>query len=101
MGKLRDLREELDGLNWDDPRREEIQKKINGIEQWCIDNGNKGNITKLTIFSRAGDGGNVKYPWHSGFVNIRDIGMIGIFNGTGINYNSDKSVHHCSDCIKT
>lgn len=99
MGKLRELRDELDQMEWDDPRRPEIQKKINGIEQWCIDN-NKGFVTKLTSWTQSGNGGNPKYPWHTGFVNIRDIGMVASLNGIGINYNSDKSIHNCPDCVK-
>jgi hypothetical protein len=100
MGKLKDLREQHDQMEFDDPRRAEIEKEINRIEQWCIDN-NKGFVTKLTVFGKENGGGNNNYPWHCGFVNLRDIKMVGSLNGTGINYNNDGSVHVCSLCINT
>lgn len=91
------MREELENLEWDNPRREEIQKEINRIEQYCIDKG-YGNITSLTIWNQTQGGGNPDYPYHTGYVKIQDIGMVGELNGTGINYNRDKSVHHCQKC---
>lgn len=98
MGKLRDLRDERDEMNWEDPRRIETEKEINRIEQYCIDN-NYGGVTKLTVWTKESSGGCLKYPWHTGFVNIRDIYMVAELNGKAINYNSDNSVHHCSDCV--
>lgn len=99
LGKLKDLREQWEQMSWDDPRRPEIEKEINKIEQWCIDN-NKGFVTKLTVFGKQNGGGNNDYPWHTGFVNLRDIPMVAELNGKGIHYNSDGSVHVCKLCIK-
>ena len=54
LGKLRDLRERREQMEWDDPDRIGIEEEINKIEQWCIDN-NKGFVTKLTTWT----GGNM------------------------------------------
>ena len=97
LGKLADLREQRDQMDWDHPDRLAIEEEINRIEQWCIDN-NMGNISKLTTWSHGHGGDNEKYPWHTGCVDIRDIWMVGSLSGKGVNYNSDKSVHVCPDC---
>ncbi len=62
MGKLRDLKDARDNMDWDDPDREEVEKKINDIEQWCIDNGNK-YVTKLTTW-RKGQGKKVIFGFN-------------------------------------
>ena len=50
MGKLADLWAELAALEKLEDK-ERIQKKINGIEQWCIDN-KFGNFKELTDWSK-------------------------------------------------
>jgi len=97
MGKLRELREKREQMDWEDPERKETEKEINRIEQWCIDN-DKGFVTKLTVFGKNPTGESDLYPWHTGFVHFRDIFMVGTLNGTGINYNADKTIHHCELC---
>ena len=98
MGRsLAECRAELDQADWDDPNVGELQKEINRIEQWCIDNKPEYGV-KLTTFTQGRGGGNLQYPWHTGYVNVRDIGMVGSLNGTGINYNQDKSIHLCQKC---
>ena len=67
MGKLRDLRERREQMEWDDPDRIAIEEEINKIEQWCIDN-NKGFVTKLTTWTNGLGGDNDLYPWHTGYV---------------------------------
>jgi len=52
MGKLADLKDQRNEMSWDHPNRENIEKKINNIEQWCIDN-KKGYITKLTTWNKG------------------------------------------------
>ena len=52
MGKLRDLRERREQMEWDDPNRIALEEEINKIEQWCIDN-NKGFVTKLTTWTNG------------------------------------------------
>jgi len=48
MGKLSELRKELKDCE-DDVRIRDLEKEINKIEQWCIDN-DKGNVKALTVF---------------------------------------------------
>ena len=60
MGKLADLWAELSTLEKLEDK-ERVQKKINGIEQWCIDN-KFGNFKELTdwtkpIKKKKGSGG--------------------------------------------
>ena len=97
MGKLRDLRERREQMEWDDPDRIAIEEEINKIEQWCIDN-NKGFVTKLTTWTNGLGGDNDLYPWHTGYVDVKDMWMVATLNGKGKNYNSDKSVHVCRNC---
>lgn len=97
MGKLRDLRERREQMEWDDPNRIALEEEINKIEQWCIDN-NKGFVTKLTTWTNGLGGDNDLYPWHTGYVDVKDMWMVATLNGKGINYNSDKSVHVCRNC---
>ena len=52
MGKLSDLKSQREEMDWDHPDREDIEKAINSIEQWCIDN-KKGYITKLTTWRKG------------------------------------------------
>lgn len=99
MGKLKELREQWEQMSYEDPKREEVEKEINRIEQWCIDKGVAG-IIKLTVWNNKMNGGNNDYPWHTGFVKIRDMWMVGSLNGKRINYNSDKSIHNCEKCVK-
>ena len=93
MGKIRELKDELEQLSWDDPRVLELQTEINKTEQWCIDNKPEYGVT-LTKWTTSLGGGNDKYPWKTGFVNIRDIKMVGELNGSGIDFNKDGSVYH-------
>jgi len=97
LGKLRDLRERREQMEWDDPNRIAIEEEINNIEQWCIDN-NKGFVTKLTTWTNGLGGDNDLYPWHTGYVDVKDMWMVATLNGKGINYNSDKSIHICRNC---
>ena len=97
MGKLRDFRERREQMEWEDPDRIAIEEEINKIEQWCIDN-NKGFVTKLTTWTNGLGGDNDLYPWHTGYVDVKDMWMVATLNGKGINYNSDKSVHVCRNC---
>ena len=97
MGKLRDLRERREQMEWDDPNRIAIEEEINNIEQWCIDN-NKGFVTKLTTWTNGLGGDNDLYPWHTGYIDVKDTWMVATLNGKGINYNSDKSIHICRNC---
>ena len=97
MGKLRDLRERREQMEWDDPNRIALEEEINKIEQWCIDN-NKGFVTKLTTWTNGLGGDNDLYPWHTGYIDVKDMWMVATLNGKGINYNSDKSVHVCRNC---
>lgn len=49
-------------MDWDHPDRVKIEKEINGIEQWCIDNGNK-YVTKLTTW-RKGQGKKIAFAFN-------------------------------------
>lgn len=51
MGKLADLRAKREEMEWDHPDRIKIEKEINKIEQWMIDN-NIGHIKKLTTWEK-------------------------------------------------
>lgn len=95
MGKLGDLWQQLKDLPDDDPRVPDIQKEINRIEQWMIDNGYKDDEpTKFgSITSEL-----PHYPHHTGFVRFEDIKLLAEYNGLGINYNSDGSIHNCQKC---
>ena len=97
MGKLADLRERREQMEWDDSDRIAIEEEINKIEQWCIDN-NKGFVTKLTTWTSGNMGYNKLYPWHTGYIEVKDTWMVGNLNGKGLNYNSDKSIHLCQNC---
>ena len=92
MGRIRELKEELEQLPFNDPRIPILRKKINEMEQWCIENKPEWGVT-LTKWTDCGVGNNEDYPWNTGYVYIGDIEMVGSLNGTGINYNSDGSVH--------
>lgn len=64
MGKLADLKSKRNEMEWDHPDRIEIEKQINDIEQWCIDNGNK-YIKKLTVWHRP-QRGNLSHTQNHG-----------------------------------
>jgi len=96
MGKLRDLRERRDQMEWDDHDRIKIEEEINKIEQWCIDN-NNGFVTKLTKWSNNNMANNT-YPWHTGYIEVKDTWMVASLNGKGLNYNKDKTIHFCENC---
>ena len=97
MGKLRDLRERREQMDWDDPNRIALEEEINKIEQWYIDN-NKGFVSKLTTWTNGLGGDNDLYPWHTGYIDVKDMWMVATLNGKGINYNFDKSIHICRNC---
>ena len=97
MGKLRDLRERREQMEWDDPNRIALEEEINKIEQWCIDN-NKGFVSKLTTWTNGLGGDNDLYPWHTGYIYVKDMWMVATLNGKGINYNFDKSIQICRNC---
>lgn len=96
MGKLTELREKLLTLDYDHPDVPEIQKEINRIEQWCIDN-DKGYIKSLTVWGKTNSDSQL-YPWHVGVVYLEDIYMVGALNGKGINYEHDGKIHICDYC---
>lgn len=96
MGKLRDLRERREQMEWDDHDRIKVEEEINKIEQWCIDN-NNGFVTKLTKWSNNNMANNT-YPWHTGYIEVKDIWMVASLNGKGLNYNKDKTIHFCENC---
>jgi hypothetical protein len=96
LGKLRDLRDRRDQMEWDDHDRISIEEEINKIEQWCIDN-NNGFVTKLTKWSNNNMANNT-YPWHTGYIEVKDIWMVASLNGKGLNYNKDKTIHFCENC---
>tara|TARA_B110000914_G_C15352292_1_gene394497 strand:- start:61 stop:354 length:294 start_codon:yes stop_codon:yes gene_type:complete len=96
MGKLRDLRERREQMEWDDHDRISIEEEINKIEQWCIDN-NNGFVTKLTKWSNNNMANNT-YPWHTGYIEVKDTWMVASLNGKGLNYNKDKTIHFCENC---
>ena len=96
MGKLRDLRERREQMEWDDHDRINIEEEINKIEQWCIDN-NNGFVTKLTKWSNNNMANNT-YPWHTGYIEVKDTWMVASLNGKGLNYNKDKTIHFCENC---
>ena len=96
MGKLRDLRDRREQMEWDDHDRIKIEEEINKIEQWCIDN-NNGFVTKLTKWSNNNMANNT-YPWHTGYIEVKDTWMVASLNGKGLNYNKDKTIHFCENC---
>jgi len=96
MGRLSDLRDELDELDLDDPRVPDVQKKINETEQWCIDNNPDWGV-KLTIWGKT-NSDSALYPWHTGAVHLDDIFMVGSLNGKGINLEHDGKSHLCIHC---
>ncbi len=96
MGKLRDLRDRREQMEWDDHDRISIEEEINKIEQWCIDN-NNGFVTKLTKWSNNNMANNT-YPWHTGYIEVKDTWMVASLNGKGLNYNKDKTIHFCENC---
>ena len=83
-------------MEWDDHDRIKIEEEINKIEQWCIDN-NNGFVTKLTKWSNNNMANNT-YPWHTGYIEVKDIWMVASLNGKGLNYNKDKTIHFCENC---
>ena len=97
LGKLAELRELRESMEWDHPDRIKTELEINKIEKWCIDN-KMGNITKLTTWNNGFTNANPKYPYHTGYVNIKDIKMVAMLNNKGINYNFDNSIHNCELC---
>jgi len=52
--KLAELKAQRDDMDWNNPDRISIEKKINDIEQWCIDKKIAG-IKRLTTWTK-GDG---------------------------------------------
>lgn len=83
-------------MEWDDHDRISIEEEINKIEQWCIDN-NNGFVTKLTKWSNNNMANNT-YPWHTGYIEVKDTWMVASLNGKGLNYNKDKTIHFCENC---
>lgn len=90
MGKLADLRDELDGVEPGSPRALELQKEINKIEEWCMKNNPDWGV-KVTKWGNSGDFDD--YPWNAGAVYFEDIWQVGVLNGEDLNYNTDKSIH--------
>lgn len=95
MGKLKDLWDELKNMDYDDPRKEEVQQEINKVEEWMISKGIKKD--GVTQWNNNGMGYSSFYPVHTGFVRIEDVDLLSDFNDSGINYNLDNKPHFCSD----
>lgn len=93
MSKRQDLFKQLEDLDPFDPKRKEIQKKINEIEEYCIKKGWLQSITKWESFEVSDN-----YPWHCGAIWFDDISLVGELNNKGINYNYDETIHVCQDC---
>lgn len=91
-GKLAELWGELKETDYDDPKRLDLQKEINKIERYCIDQGYEG-FTSITNWNNNSNSTSNIYPWKSGVVYFDDIWMVGSLNGKNIDYNSDGSVH--------
>lgn len=74
MGRLKELWAELRSLDKNDPRREEVQKRINETEQFCIDHGYAGftSITKWNNGKVVSD----EYPQNTGYVYLEDIDKV-------------------------
>ena len=89
--------DQLRNMDWDDPRREDVQKNINGIEVYMIKM--KWKTDGITQWDKSSNKNSQEYPFHTGFVDFGDISMVGKLNGKGINYNSDNSIHNCQLCI--
>lgn len=89
----------LRNIDIDDPKREDVQKKINEIEQYMIKMGWKTD--GITRWTNSVVGVSGIYPWHTGYVKLKDMSMVGNLNGKGINYNSDGSIHNCQRCSYT
>ncbi len=94
MGKRRELLDELDGLEFGNPRIPTLQKKINEIEEWMI---TKGYIKSKTNWNNQ-NGDSELYPWHTNYLNFKDIHMVGALNDTGMNINTDGTPHLCKYC---
>lgn len=77
MGKLGDLWQQIRDMDYDDPRREEVQKEINNVEQWMIDKGYKDD--GITKWGDAG-GTNIDYPYKTGYVKFDDIDKLPEYN---------------------
>jgi len=103
MGKLADLKEQRNEMDWEHPDRLKVEGEINRIEQWCIDN-NKGYVKKLTTwykgqkkwrpFSMGYDERfeDPVYPWHVGCLWVEDQWMV------EKNLNRDGTPHNCPKC---
>lgn len=94
MGKLKDLWEELKTLDNDNPRKKEVQKEINDIEEWMIGRGLKKDGTTKWYDNIRSD----NYPWHSGAVYLEDLKLMSQYNSEHLNYNKDNSIHVCERC---
>ena len=55
-------------------------------------------MTKLTTWTGGNMGDNELYPWHTGYIEVKDMWMVGSLNGKGLNYNRDKTIHFCENC---
>lgn len=96
MGKLKELWDKLKTLEEGDQRIPDIQLEINKIEQFCINKG-YGGFTSITNWNNV-KGTSPLYPWHTGFVFINDISLVGDLNGKGINYDKSGGIHKCGNC---
>ena len=86
--------DELESLEFGNPRIPILQKKINEIEEWMIKQGYLKSITNWN--NQHGD--SQLYPYHTSFVNFRDIHLVGSLNESGMNVNVDGSPHLCEYC---
>jgi len=109
LGKLADLRAKREEMDWDHPDRIKLEKEINRIEQWMIDN-NIGSLKKVTTwtkgqgksnglfgFNREEEYENTRYPWHVACIWVDDLWMLKSHNGKQ-NLNRDGSPHQCEFC---
>lgn len=96
MGKLRQYWDQLQSLDFDDPRRKDLQKKINDIEKWMIEN-KIGDIKETTKWNDSNKR-NPEYPHHTGSVWFKDTYMLKEFNSKGLNVNKVGEPHKCDQC---
>lgn len=71
MGKLKEYWDLYKSLDPSDPRRRELQKKINDTEKWCIAQGYEG--FKVTKFNDNEFAVSKNYPHKSGAVYFDDF----------------------------
>lgn len=93
---LKECKEKLKTLKFDDPQRAVVLKEKERIEQWMIKKGYKKEF-KYELRTESSHEDPV-YPWHVAGIWVKDIWMISDLNGKGINYEKSGEVHICAKC---